>query len=236
MKIKPGDPVWVGGFRQSPGSIGLQVFDRAGEFEGPLILTVGHAIGTLSRAGGERRAEAFAQPRELGGPSALHGQPIGKVVRSEPRVVNPRLERLEVDAALVELAPNVRFSSETPWGPLEREVFDFETEVNDPFADLPVYKVGATTGPTIGDLALTPEVDQIHLPSLGRRMTYQPVYYAIAREHGDFAAHGDSGAVVFDADRRPAAMVVGAAFTGSAPRIALCSPLTTVLAALQVHL
>lgn len=235
MAVKPGDPVWVDGFERSAGSVGVRVFDDCGDFAGPLLLTVAHAVGSLSPARDVAPAEVFSQPAQLPFlPDRIHGQRIGRVVRSLP----PRLpagDEIDLDAALIELSGDVEYDNQTPLGPLDRVAFDFETEIEDTFADIAVHKVGAATGITHGQLFCTPEQANVRFTGLNRSLLLRGLYDAFSDE-GDFAHAGDSGGVVFDDYQRPLGIIQGARFGGAPPRIAVCMPLARVLETFRVHL
>jgi hypothetical protein len=217
--------------------VAVQVFDDLDRIDKPMILTVAHAVGSLSRAGLAGKTDVYSHPYEWGAAAEVHGKAIGRVVRSAP-ALPPASRALEVDAALIELNDDVRFNNDTCMGPLDLDlgVFDIETEIDDAMRYLTVHKVGAASGFTTGEMPCKKEQGASRLPAFdNERFLYFPVY-EIVSEAGDFSVNGDSGALVFDDSMRPLGMLVAKIFSGPPPALSLCTPLARILAALKVHL
>jgi hypothetical protein len=211
--------------RPAPGgSMGLVVRDldpRQGDADDRLILTASHVCGALSQAGpGEHRVLHSAI-----GPSQEQGRPLGLVRRSAPAGWQ---NDLEIDAAVIKPLPTVEvdtgvgLSRRAPTG-----VRDLVSEAPD--ADVPVFKFGASTGPTRGFLDPVPADMRT---AAGVR--YRSGWWIVG-EDGDFAREGDSGAVVVDRENRVIGILTAIDQpSGHGPVLAFCLPIVPALDALKV--
>lgn len=167
-------------------------------------------------------------------PSQADGIFVGEVVRSVPIASAPLVR---ADAALVRIDGDIRFRRKTDAGSIGRQPFDITAQSIDINDNIPVMKVGASTGLTTGTLACQPELLSIPNQALGRSRPHQPVYMVLGDDqHADFGAPGDSGAIVFDEDLRPVGLLVAMYYGGSRPRLGVCIPIRNVLSELRASL
>jgi len=204
----------------------------------PLFLTAAHVVGSLSEVAG---AEVIRVNYVAGfGGASSQDRLVGEVYYSDP--VDPDVDEVALDAALVEPADDVTFGSVVSDVPTSCFARDVEETAGD---DNPVivHKRGFATGFTTGLL----EPYESTLEIEGRRPDGSPIVRTYTRGYlvtGDndeaFAKPGDSGAIVTDADGCIVGMVV--AVVAATPNNvhpddpAFIVPISDLLDALSVRL
>ena len=205
----------VGHARVSAGTLGA-IVEAKGSF---FLLSNDHVLADEDRA---RKGDAVLQPGRADG-----GRAPADVAARYERAVRLRKTGNLVDAALARIEPDVAFDAARlhglgalgaararPLRPGDR-----------------VAKLGRTTGLTRGVVSAI-EVDRVLVGYDKGELRFDDQVEISPLGRTPFSRGGDSGALVVDTDRRPAALL----FAGNDADTTYANPLPTVLAALRIAL
>lgn len=196
------------------GTVTCLVQNKAGE---QFLLSCNHVIAALNN--GNRDADNLWYPGKAdgGGP----GNVIGKL--HDFKVIDFSVDKGNVcDVALC-----------TPSGEVAagiRKLGAISGIWDDPPLELPVRKVGRSTGETQGAL-FTKNSSVLITYEGGKRALFEKQLQIVGTGHGDFARQGDSGALIVDMQNK----AVGLLFSVSVKQnAALANPIKSVLTDLEV--
>lgn len=205
----------LGHARVSAGTLGAIVSARSSFF----LLSNNHVLGDEDRA---KKGDAVLQPGRADG-----GRVPADVVARFERAVRLRKNGNLVDAALARVEPGVLFDAARVRG--LGALAAARTEPLRP-GDR-VAKLGRTTGLTRGVVSAI-EVDGVIVGYDRGELRFDDQLEISPAGRTPFSRGGDSGSLIVDEGRRPAALL----FAGNDADTTYANPLPTVLAALKVEL
>lgn len=190
--LTPGDS--VGHFRVEAGSIGAFVADSRNRL---CVLSANHVLADSNRG---NRGDPVLQPgRADGGRSKDWIGDLGKYIVLSATTSN------EVDAAVAIVNEEIEIEGNIYNG---RRLRGWRPSVR---TNLPVSKVGRTTGATTGKVTAF-ALDDVEVPYRDLGVCYFDDQIEVVGDNGDFSAPGDSGALVLARSN----LAVGLLFAGSA--------------------
>lgn len=207
----------IGHARVTAGTLGAFVEDARGG--GRFVLSNNHVLADEDRAS---KGDPILQPARADG-----GRAGSDVVARLERTVRLRKSGNRVDAALARLEDGVEFDPTRlhGLGPLlEQRVLRLEPGDR-------VAKLGRTTGLTRGFVSAI-EVDRLIVGYEQGEKRFDDQLEISPLGRAPFSQAGDSGAMIVDAGRHPAALL----FAGNDADSTYAHPLASVLAALRVRL
>jgi hypothetical protein len=226
---------WVGLYSHInfAGSYGLPVRDR--DTNQVMLLTASHVIGGLFPfSTSETEVLGYGQLSETDRHDTTTSASeavkfhIGPLFRSVPP---DKAQKCTVDAAIARVSSNRSLVNEID-GETIVGCRDTRAEID---VDIPVRMFGASSNLRTGVLNTAPVTEKVEIGKSGDLVTYQHACYIESRDESPFAAQGDSGSVVIDADGFAVAMVVGLSATSNdGVSNVLATPMAAVLEELRI--
>jgi hypothetical protein len=204
----------VGHARVTAGTLGAIVFAKGAWF----LLSNDHVLADEDRA---QKGDAVLQPGRADG-----GRAPDDVVARYERAVRLKKTGNFVDAALARIEPDMTFEATRVRG---LGVLG-AARVEPLRPGDPVAKLGRTTGLTRGVVSAI-EVDRVIVGYDRGELRFDDQVEISPAGRMPFSRGGDSGSLIVDGDRRPAALL----FAGNDADTTYANPLPAVLAALKVE-